>query len=224
MAASMTGKCSLVADIGSDHAYLPVSMLLRGDALRAIVTDLREGPLENSRRTARKYGVEERVIFSRGGGFGALDGYEIPDVITVCGMGGELIKSFIGERPDIARSSVMVLQPMNNAGALEEYLRREGYAVTEQAISTDGTHFYRCMRAVYTGKAEVSPDPYDCEFPPCLTEAGDMVMYSYMQKRLDTARRILSSMITGEASDPSAAEETRKLVKTLEGRIGRYDS
>ena len=105
MAASMTGKCSLVADIGSDHAYLPVSLILSGNASRAIVTDLRQGPLENSRRTAQKYGLVEKMSFSRGSGFGALDGYERPDVITVCGMGGELIKSFIGERPDIARGS-----------------------------------------------------------------------------------------------------------------------
>ena len=224
MAASMTGKCSLVADIGSDHAYLPVSLILSGNALRAIVTDLRQGPLENSRRTAQKYGLVEKMSFSRGSGFGALDGYERPDVITVCGMGGELIKSFIGERPDIARGSVLVLQPMNNAGMLEKYLRQQGYSVTDQAISTDGIHYYRCMRALYTGEREDDPDACDCEFPPCLIEKRDPVMYSYLQKRLDTAERILCSMERGAAADTSVVGETRKLVNILKERIGRYDS
>ena len=224
MAASMTDKCELMADIGSDHAYLPVSLLQRGIVKRAIVTDLREGPLANSRRTAVRYALEESITFSKGSGFNALEGFDRPDVIAVCGMGGELIRSFIEERADIASASVLVLQPMNNEGMLEMFLRRSGYRIDDQAVATDGIHFYRCMKAVFTGVKEPDPDMADCEFPPCLISKKDPVMRSYMLKKLDTQKKILASIKSVGASEGRAASETKKLIEILEERIDRYDS
>ncbi|MBO4360829.1 MAG: SAM-dependent methyltransferase [Eubacteriaceae bacterium] len=224
MAASMTDECDLLADIGSDHAYLPVSLIQKGTVKRAIVTDLREGPLSNSRRTASRYALEDRIDFSLGSGFDALDGYDLPRVITVCGMGGELIKSFIEQRPDIASRCVLVLQPMNNEWMLEMFLRREGYRIEDQAIATDGVHYYRCMKAAYDGLREDEPSRPDCEFPPCLIERRDPVMLSYMEKKLDTARRILSRMESEGASDSEAVSGAREQIRILEERIGRYDS
>ena len=224
MAASMTEECDLMADIGSDHAYLPVSLIQKGTVKRAIVTDLREGPLSNSRRTASRYAVEDRISFSLGSGFDALDGYGLPRVITVCGMGGELIRSFIEQRPDIASRCVLVLQPMNNEWMLEMFLRRNGYRIKDQAIATDGAQYDRCMKAVCDGAKEDEPSRQDCEFPPYLIERRDPVMLSYMEKKLDTAERILYRMESGGASDPGAVSAVRRQINILEERIGRYDS
>ena len=87
-----------LADIGTDHAYLPTALLLAGRIERAVASDVREGPLQRGRETARHYGQEENITFRCCDGLEGLTPDQA-DTVVIAGMGGELIARILSQAP-----------------------------------------------------------------------------------------------------------------------------
>ena len=83
-----------LADVGTDHAYLPVWLTLQGRVASAIASDLRRGPLDRAQETGRRYGVGDRITFRLGNGLAAVAPEEC-DTIVIAGMGGENIAQIL---------------------------------------------------------------------------------------------------------------------------------
>ena len=89
---------SRLADIGTDHAYLPVALVLSGKCPRAVVSDLREMPLENARQAIRRYHLEDRIVACLSDGLDEIAPDWAQDII-IAGMGGELIAAILARAP-----------------------------------------------------------------------------------------------------------------------------
>ena len=87
-----------LADVGTDHAYLPVWLTLQGRVASAIASDLRRGPLDRAQETGRRYGVGDRITFRLGNGLAAVAPEEC-DTIVIAGMGGENIAQILAGAP-----------------------------------------------------------------------------------------------------------------------------
>ena len=87
-----------LADVGTDHAYLPVWLTLQGRVASAIASDLRRGPLDRAQETGRRYGVGDRITFRLGNGLAAVAPEEC-DTIVIAGMGGENIAQILAGHP-----------------------------------------------------------------------------------------------------------------------------
>ena len=87
-------KCKCFADIGTDHAYLPVFMCMTGKCERAIASDINEGPLKRAQNTVRQFGQEEKIQLRLGAGLDTLEENEA-DVIAIAGMGGIEISNIL---------------------------------------------------------------------------------------------------------------------------------
>ncbi|MBQ3792066.1 MAG: SAM-dependent methyltransferase, partial [Clostridia bacterium] len=114
MMASLGREKVPLADIGTDHAYLPIRLLLNDPDRVAMATDIRPGPLEAARRNARLYGVEDRIDFRLADGFLGLPLTEkgIRD-IYLCGMGGETIAGILkASGKNLPEGTRFYLQPM----------------------------------------------------------------------------------------------------------------
>ena len=139
------------ADVGTDHAYLPVFLLLDGRIERAVCSDINRGPLDNARATAREGGVYERIDFVLTDGAAALSDFGITDM-AICGMGGELIAKIIEGAPFIKSSGVrLILQPMTRQEHLRTYLYNNGFSVIAEDYAADSGKFYSIIVAEYTG-------------------------------------------------------------------------
>ena len=115
------GEC--VADIGTDHGYIPIRLLSEGIAGRVILTDLREGPLLKARKNFRRWLPDLEPEFRQGAGLSVLKPGEA-DVLIIAGMGGILISRILAAHPEIVNTaSRLVLQPRNHAFTLRAYLR-----------------------------------------------------------------------------------------------------
>ena len=125
-AASFVNRGDVVADVGTDHGYLPIYLILSGIIPFAVASDIREGPLGRARKNARKYGVDQKMKFELSDGLAFLeDGCPVDDII-ICGMGGETIISIIEASDYPKKSGVrLILQPMTKAFELREYLLGE---------------------------------------------------------------------------------------------------
>lgn len=135
-----------VADVGTDHAYLPVWLALHGRVASAIASDLREGPLARARETGRSYGAEN-VEFRLCDGLSHIRPDEA-DTIVIAGMGGENITAILSAAPWTADGAhTLLLQPQTRAEDLRLFLSEHGYRIIREALIRDRGILYPCMEA-----------------------------------------------------------------------------
>lgn len=145
-----------LADVGTDHGYLPALLLREGRIRSAIASDLRPGPLDRARETARKCGVADRISFRLCDGLGAV-GPEECDTVVIAGMGGENIASILAAAPWTADGRhTLLLQPQSRAEVLRAFLQDHGYAIRREALVRDRGHLYPVMEAG-AGEMHLSP-------------------------------------------------------------------
>lgn len=146
---------AVFADIGTDHAYLPVWLLLNGRINHAIAADLREGPLERARETAAQYGVTDKVTFRLCDGLTGIQAGEA-DVITIAGMGGETIASILSAAP-WTKECKLLLQPMTSFPDLRAWLQQNGYIIEKEIISREGNRLYSVWTATGGEMRKLTP-------------------------------------------------------------------
>lgn len=127
---------SLLADIGTDHGYIPVSLLLEGRIRGAIASDIGAGPLDHARRTARQWDVEGGIDFRLCDGLSGFAPQEA-DTIVIAGMGGDNICGILSSAPWTARGPLLLLQPMSKAELLRGWLPAHGYRVQAERLAAD---------------------------------------------------------------------------------------
>lgn len=139
--ASQVPQGSRLADVGTDHGYLPVWLLLDGRIGRAIAADLRAGPLDRARQTAQQYGQTEKISFRLCDGLTDIGADEV-DVVAIAGMGGETIATILEAAPWTRQDKLLLLQPMTGAPRLRQWLQTHGYAIEKETISSEGNKLY----------------------------------------------------------------------------------
>ena len=162
----------LVADIGTDHAYLPIYLCEQrrlspvtaknGELLCAIAADINKGPVERADQHIAKARLTKYIKTLRTDGLTGLDAYDPADII-IFGMGGELIASILEAAPWAGEAGKrLILQPMTHAEKLREYLLKTGFAIIGETLSREGDRIYQTLCA------EPAPEGY---VPPTLSPA-----------------------------------------------------
>jgi len=162
MTAALVPPGVAVADIGSDHAYLPVHLVRSGISPRAIACDIAEGPLENARKTVKRAGLEHKIELRLSDGFSR---YADPDPSRWCfvlaGMGGTLMARLLDAAPWLqAPCTTIVAQPMRRAGDLRAWLIANGFVIETETACRDAGRVYLALRARYDGIERVYPPSY----------------------------------------------------------------
>jgi tRNA (adenine22-N1)-methyltransferase len=136
-----------VADIGSDHAYLPVWLFQNDKISFAVAGENQPGPMEAARRTIRKAAVEESVAARLGDGLQVIVPGEV-EVAVIAGMGGAAIRGILERSPAVLASLRRIIcQPMTGAAGLRGWLEKSGWRiVSEELVSEDG-RLYEVMSA-----------------------------------------------------------------------------
>ncbi|MEH7349671.1 tRNA (adenine(22)-N(1))-methyltransferase [Gottfriedia acidiceleris] len=136
-----------LADIGSDHAYLPCYAVLNKRCTSAIVGEITEGPYNSARSTIRQSGLEGIVEARMGDGLEVLVPSEV-DVITIAGMGGSLISSILENgKEKLQGVETLVLQPNIGAQQIRNWLDNEGYSLVEEDILEEDGKIYEILVA-----------------------------------------------------------------------------
>ena len=144
------------ADIGTDHARLPVWLLEHGRISSAIACDLREGPLLQARRTAARHQLSEQLSFRLGDGLAPLSPREA-EVIAIAGMGGETIIDILSAAPWTREDGcLLLLQPMTSVPELRGWLWRNGYAIRREVLVQED-RLYVVLSVTGGGMEPLSP-------------------------------------------------------------------
>ena len=149
---------AVLADIGTDHGYLPLFLLREGRIQRAYLCDVNEGPLSSAKRNASADGLIDKCEFILTDGAAALSGKGITDY-TICGMGGELIARIIGDAAHLkVVGTRLILQPMTKQESLRKYLTSSGFSILDEKFSFDSGKYYVTLLAEYTGECREMSD------------------------------------------------------------------
>ena len=149
-AASFVRHGATVADVGTDHAYLPIYLVANGIAKAAVASDINEGPYLRALSNIRANRLENKISAVHCGGLCGIDAYSPTDIL-ICGMGGELIATIIDEAKWTKNTNIrLVLQPMTHSEILRSYLLESGFAIIDEKLAKE-EKIYEIICAEYIG-------------------------------------------------------------------------
>lgn len=155
-AAKFVREGAYVCDVGTDHAYLPVYLVLTGRAARALASDINKGPVMRAKESVIKYGVSDKIDVALSNGLAGAESYPVTDII-IAGMGGELIASILDAAKWVRDGKYrLILQPMTHAEILRKYLADNRFSIIDEDIVKDvgNNKIYQIICAEFSGNAE----------------------------------------------------------------------
>ncbi len=152
LVASLVRNGSKVADIGTDHAYIPVYLLQKGVSPSAVAADLRKMPLENAKKTIDRFGLSSKIQTIISDGLDKIDASSCDDII-IAGMGGLLIEEILSRTSWVFNEKYrLILQPMSHQEDVRRFLFENGFEIKEEKCCLDKKHCYCVIAAEYNGK------------------------------------------------------------------------
>ncbi len=164
----------VVADIGTDHAMLPVFLVESGKCVNAIASDIAQKPYESASAHVKENGLTDKISVRLGGGLEKVGPEEVSDIV-IAGMGGELIAQIL-EAAQWTKSEKynFVFQPMTKAALLRTWLMENGFEISKEKAVTESGRDYTIMKCRYTG-INVSPtrlEAYGGKLVPCVDDSA----------------------------------------------------
>ncbi len=150
-AASLVKGGGIVADIGTDHGYLPIYLIQSGKIKKAIAADIGKMPLENARSSVAQYKLADKIELRLSDGLNSFKENEVNEIVFA-GMGGTLIAEKLKEASWIKNKNLhFVFQPQSRAEDLREFLFSNGFEIGTEIATHEGNRFYIAFDAFYTG-------------------------------------------------------------------------
>lgn len=192
LAAELLEYADSVADIGTDHAFLPIYLINNNMAKKVIACDIAEGPLSVAKKNVIKSGVADKVLLRLANGLEGVSPDEC-DAVTITGMGGETISEIIAGAPWLCeKKQTLILQPMTSDDKLREFLVENGFEIIlEKAVFSNG-RVYTVIKACFDGKKRnVSADYYYIGELLSQPEKVGKSEIAFVNKRLKSLKKCL---------------------------------
>ena len=207
------------ADIGTDHGYLAVALILQEKANFVVAGDKNRGPYEAAKRTVHEYAISEEQISVRlGDGLEVVKPGEV-DTVCIAGMGGILMNTILEASPEVTEAlKTLVLQPMNGAPELREWLYDHEWHIVDENLVIDDGRIYEIIKAEKGSRKK--PSGLDLLVGPKLWKKKPPLLKHHIEALLFQQRRILNGM---EKSDRGKGDkryaQVKRRVRALEERL-----
>ena len=211
MIAGMLTKGKTLADVGTDHAYLPVYAFKNGLCPFAFAGDINRGPLENAKATVEKYGVGDKIslILSPG-----LDNFpaNCAETVVIAGMGGEQIADIVDaaqwlKKPDVT----LIVQPMTMHEKCRKSLADMGFKCVQTRYAKEGRRLYVAEKYVYSPPCRI--DDVTAYVGSALSDP-DPLAKEYVQSRVKKLKQMIAGM-----SGSNRMKSDREYCEYLLGKI-----
>lgn len=189
---------AILADIGSDHAYLPCYLALKGNIQKGIAGEVVKGPYESARKQVQQEGLGKIIEVRLANGLAAVDLTDNVTAVTIAGMGGPLIASILDEgKEKLAGVERLILQPNVHAKAIREWGAENGWKITEEEILKENDKIYEIL-VLEPSSSPVSYTEQELLMGPFLIKAKSPVFIEKWDRETSQWKRILLSMESTE--------------------------
>lgn len=183
---------SRLADVGTDHGYVPIWLFEQGKILSAIAMDLRKGPLERAREHIQMHGLDAHIETRLSDGLDKLLPGEA-DSIVIAGMGGMLVVKILSQGQKVLSSvKELILQPQSDLDAVREYLHRTGFVIVKEDMIFEDGKYYPMMKAVHGDNTDDRKIWF--LYGRLLLENRHPVLKSYLEKEYDGCCKLLEKL------------------------------
>lgn len=212
--ASMVDACRTAADIGTDHAYIPVYLIQSGICEKVIATDINQGPLQKAKANVEKYNLSEKIELRLGDGIKPLREGEC-DTFIIAGLGGVLISEILNDSlGTVKKAKSIVIQPLYTEGVLREYLLGSGFRIETEALVRDEGRIYVVIKAAYDGIIRQDDILY-YHIGRALFDNKDPLLKEYLEWRIRIQTEVVNGMSKSELIDEDACRKERTLLERM---------
>ena len=220
--AGLVTEGASVADIGTDHGYIPIHLIEQGLSPKVIAMDINKGPLERARIHIAGYGMSDRIETRLSDGLAALQPGEVDEIIAA-GMGGGLVIHILEEGKEVvSRLTGCILQPQSEIQKVREYLAEHGFMLEAEDMVKEDGKYYPMMRVrppetvtiisesngrergdvlvAKSGEGEASEEPnsicteWEYLYGPLLLKSENPVLREYLEREIRIRKDILAGL------------------------------
>lgn len=202
----------IVADIGTDHGYIPIWLVENGKIPKGIAMDVGKGPLERAREHIDLYGYGDRIETRLSDGLNELKENEA-DSVVIAGMGGSLIVSILENGKEMLDTvKELILSPHTEIHLVRHYLIENGYDIVREEMVYDMGKYYTVIKAVHTEDESVKnlydSDKYNYIYGRLLLKDRSKVFMEFLKNEMDKLKLVLEKL-----SNSEGAEERKQQIK-----------
>lgn len=185
-----------LADIGSDHAYLPTYLMQKLVIDFAVAGEVVKGPFEIAKNHVAEADLSDQIVVRLANGLGAIENTDKIDTIVIAGMGGILISEILeAGKEKLSPVKRLILQPNNHEESLRQWLVNHQFVIKKEEILLEAGKFYEIIVAeplskLMTEKLSVN----DLTFGPFLSKEKSTVFQQKWQKELNTLNKIIARL------------------------------
>lgn len=224
--AEMVTEGNRLVDVGCDHGYLPVYLMLQHKIPRAIATDVGKGPLTRAQEHIAQYHMEAYIETRLCNGLSEIRSGE-GDTLVIAGMGGPLMERILSEgRHALPGFQELILQPQSDIPHFRRFVMQNGYQIIQEEMILEDGKFYPIMKAVpYEGERPAVWSRAEEMFGRLLLERKHPVLKLYLEREL-RIRSEISAQLESASGDAAKkrrmeVEEEKQLILTA---LKRYES
>lgn len=207
--ASHIRKGSFVADVGTDHAYLPIWLAENNLISGAVATDIAQGPLDRALKNINSSNLSVKISTALTPGLLGVEKYA-PDDICICGMGAETIIEILSAAPFVKNKSVrLILQPMTKAELLRKWLFESGFDIVDEDLCIDRGKLYQIIVAEYENNFK-STDEFTA-----LIGTSKIKNSIHYKKHLENVLKMLTKKLEGLALAGADVEDLQITVDKI---------
>lgn len=206
--AELMEECRSMADIGTDHGYIPIYLIEHKKTGHAIAMDINRGPLERAKEHIKLYGMNEYIELRLSDGAKELQPFEV-EVAVVAGMGGRLMMKILEDSKEVFQTmKFFVLQPQSEYGFVRHFLETQGFCIQSENMVLEDGKYYPMMR-VAKGSMKLAKECF-YEYGSFLLQEKNPVLREYLNKEQKNYKEIIEKLSRG------SSEKQRKRIKEIE--------
>lgn len=216
--AELVPSGKVVADIGTDHALLPLYLLEQGISDSVIAVEVGDKPFARAQKNLEGHPLGTRVDLRLGEGLQALQPQDGVEVAVIAGLGSGTIREILQQKPpNLDKLDTFILQPMTRPDDLRAWLPGKGFAIAHEALAKDDGRLYEIFLAVCQDGSVTKNLP----FGEKLLENEDPLLKEYLDLKLGKTRLILESLSRSRRKDRDElrlkfAKELKKLERLMD--------
>ena len=224
LVASMVTKGNIVADVGTDHGYVPIYLLKENICEFAYAMDINKGPIERAREHVEQEGLTNQIELIHCDGMKGLEGKKV-DTVVIAGMGGELVCKILDESPVIDEIKELILSPHSDIDKVRQNVMEKGFNIVDESMIREFGKYYNVIKAHRINETEDIDNysEFDLLYSQILFKKKDKIFGDYLAFKKEKYERLIDLMNVNNQGESDRMKELKDELNMCNKAIELYN-